>query len=101
RDPGTRRGDRAQHSSRCESTGPRGARADGRRDRSVRYDMLKALADKDFEGKVLPFAPRDSAVVGTVQERAEKLRIALLPPLLMPLATKACVRASQRFAKVG
>ena len=51
-------------------------------------DMLQALADKDFEGKVLPFAPRDSAVVGTVQERAEKLRIALLPPLLMPFSNE-------------
>lgn len=51
-------------------------------------DMLQALADKDFEGKVLPFAPRDSAVVGTVQERAEKLGIALLPPLLMPFSNE-------------
>jgi len=51
-------------------------------------DMLHALADKDFEGKVLPFAPRDSAVVGTVQERAEKLGIALLPPLLMPFSNQ-------------
>jgi hypothetical protein len=51
-------------------------------------DMLQALADKDFEGKVLPFAPRDSVVVGAVQERAEKLGIALLPPLLMPLSNE-------------
>ena len=36
----------------------------------------------------MPFAPRDSAVVGTVQERAEKLRIALLPPLLMPFSNE-------------
>ena len=70
-------------------------------------DMLQALADKDFEGKVLPFAPRDSAVVGTVQERAEKLRIALLPPLLMPFSNEG-LRESiatwtwlRRFAKVG
>jgi EAL domain-containing protein (putative c-di-GMP-specific phosphodiesterase class I) len=52
-------------------------------------DMLQALADKDFEGKVLPFAPRDSAVVSTVQERAEKLGIALLPPLLMPFSNES------------
>ena len=51
-------------------------------------DMLKALADKDFEGKVLPFAQRDSLVVGAVQERAEKLGIALLPPLLMPFSNE-------------
>jgi EAL domain-containing protein (putative c-di-GMP-specific phosphodiesterase class I) len=51
-------------------------------------DMLQALADKDFEGKVLPFAPRDSVVVGTVQERAEKLGITLLPPLLMPFTNE-------------
>ena len=35
----------------------------------------------------MPFAPRDAAVVGTVQERAEKL-IALLPPLLMPFSNE-------------
>jgi EAL domain-containing protein (putative c-di-GMP-specific phosphodiesterase class I) len=51
-------------------------------------DMLQTLADKDFEGKVLPFAPRDSALVGIVQERAEKLGIALLPPLLMPFSNE-------------
>jgi EAL domain-containing protein (putative c-di-GMP-specific phosphodiesterase class I) len=51
--------------------------------------MLQALADKDFEGKVLPFAPRDSTVVGTLQERAEELGIALLPPLLMPFSNEA------------
>ena len=36
----------------------------------------------------MPFAPRDSVVVGAVQERAEKLGIALLPPLLMPLSNE-------------
>src|SRR5262249_43766469 len=51
-------------------------------------DMLQALADKDFEGKVLPFAQRDSLVIGAVQERAEKLGIALLPPLLMPFSNE-------------
>ena len=51
-------------------------------------DMLQALADKDFEGKVLPFAQRDSLVVGAVQERAEKLGIALLPLLLMPFSNE-------------
>jgi EAL domain-containing protein (putative c-di-GMP-specific phosphodiesterase class I)/CheY-like chemotaxis protein len=49
-------------------------------------EMLKALAAKEFDGKVLPFAPRDSSVVGTIQELAEKLGVAMLPPLFMPLS---------------
>jgi len=47
-------------------------------------EMLKALADKDFAGKVLPFARRDSAVIEDVEEVAETLGLALLPPLLTP-----------------
>jgi EAL domain-containing protein (putative c-di-GMP-specific phosphodiesterase class I)/CheY-like chemotaxis protein len=51
-------------------------------------EMLKTLAAKDFDGKVLPFAPRDSAVAGAIQQLAEKLGIAMLPPLLMPLSNE-------------
>ena len=47
-------------------------------------EMLKVLADKDFAGKVLPFARRDSSVIEDVEEFAETLGIALLPPLLTP-----------------
>jgi len=47
-------------------------------------EMLKVLVDKDFTGKVLPFARRDSAVIKDVEEFAETLGIALLPPLLTP-----------------
>lgn len=47
-------------------------------------EMLRTLAAKDFDGKILPFAQRDSAVVETIQELAEQLGISLLPPLLMP-----------------
>ena len=47
-------------------------------------EMLRALADKEFAGKVLPFARRDSAAIEDVKEFAETLGIALLPPLLTP-----------------
>ncbi len=47
-------------------------------------ETLRALAEKDFAGKVLPFARRDSSVIGDVEEFAETLGIALLPPLLTP-----------------
>ena len=49
-------------------------------------EMLRALAAKDFAGKVLPFAQRDSAVLETIQDLAERLGISLLPPLLMPFS---------------
>jgi EAL domain-containing protein (putative c-di-GMP-specific phosphodiesterase class I) len=51
-------------------------------------EMLKTLAANDFDGKVLPFAPRDSAVARAIQELAAKLGIAMLPPLLMPLSNE-------------
>ena len=51
-------------------------------------EMLEMLAAKGFDGKVLPFAPRDSAVAGAIQELAEKLGIAMLPPLFMPLSNE-------------
>lgn len=50
----------------------------------VAAEMLRLLAARDFEGKILPVATRDSAVVTAIQELAEEIRIALLPPLLMP-----------------
>ncbi len=50
----------------------------------VAAEMLRLLAANDYEGKILPVATRNSAVVTAIQELAEELRIALLPPLLMP-----------------
>jgi EAL domain-containing protein (putative c-di-GMP-specific phosphodiesterase class I) len=50
----------------------------------VASEMLRTLATRDFDGKVLPFAPRDSVVVATIQELAERLGVSLLPPLFMP-----------------
>jgi len=47
-------------------------------------EMLRTLAAKDFDGKILPFAERDSPVLGTMHDLAEQLAISLLPPLLMP-----------------
>jgi hypothetical protein len=55
--------------------------------------MLEALAAKDFDGSVLPFAERDSVALETVQDLAEQLGITLLPPLLMPF-TKERLRES-------
>ena len=49
-------------------------------------EMLRTLAAKDFNGKVLPFVPRDSALLGPIQELAEELGVAMLPPLLMPFS---------------
>lgn len=49
-------------------------------------EMLETLAAKDFDGKILPFAPRDSSIVGIIQELAEKLGLAMLPPLLTPFS---------------
>ncbi len=51
-------------------------------------EMLRTLAAKDFDGKVLPFAQRDSAVIETIHELAEQLGISLLPPLLMPFSNE-------------
>lgn len=50
----------------------------------VAAEMLRLFAAHDFEGKILPVATRDSPVVRAIQELAEELGIALLPPLLMP-----------------
>ncbi|MGH6832625.1 MAG: EAL domain-containing response regulator, partial [Methyloceanibacter sp.] len=51
-------------------------------------EMLRALAAKDFDGKVLPFAQRDSAVIETIHELADQLGISLLPPLLVPFSNE-------------
>ncbi|MEX1059705.1 MAG: EAL domain-containing response regulator [Methyloceanibacter sp.] len=51
-------------------------------------EMLRTLAAKDFDGKVLPFAQRDSAVIETIHELAEQLGISLLPPLLVPFSNE-------------
>jgi EAL domain-containing protein (putative c-di-GMP-specific phosphodiesterase class I) len=56
-------------------------------------EMLRVLAGKDFEGKILPFAERDSAAIAPIEELAEQLGLALLPPLLMPF-TKERLRES-------
>ena len=47
-------------------------------------EVLRTLAAKDFDGKVLPFAQRDSAVIESIHELADQLGISLHPPLLMP-----------------
>lgn len=49
-------------------------------------EMLRTLAAKDFDGRVLPFAQRDSAVLETIQDLAGQLGIDLLPALLMPFS---------------
>ena len=49
-------------------------------------EMLRTLAAKDFAGKVLPFAQRNSAVLEPIQDLAGRLGISLLPPLLMPFS---------------
>ena len=47
-------------------------------------EMLRALATKNFDGSVLPFAQRDSTLLEAIKDLAERLAICLLPPLLMP-----------------
>jgi EAL domain-containing protein (putative c-di-GMP-specific phosphodiesterase class I) len=47
-------------------------------------EMLRTLATQDFDGKILPFAERDSPVLEAIHDLAEQLAISLLPPLLMP-----------------
>jgi len=51
-------------------------------------EMLRTLAAKDFDGKILPFAQRDSAVIETIHELADQLGISLLPPLLVPFSNE-------------
>jgi len=49
-------------------------------------EMLRTLATKNFDGKVPPFAERDSPVVPTIQNLAGQLGVSLLPPLFMPFS---------------
>ena len=51
--------------------------------------MLKALAVKEFDGKVLLLGPRDSSVVAAVRALGENLGIAMLPTLATPFGTDA------------
>ena len=50
--------------------------------------MLKALAARAFDGKVLLLGPRDSPVVTAVQELGEQLGIAMLPALATPFGSE-------------
>ncbi len=50
--------------------------------------MLKALAARAFDGKVLLLGPRDSPVVAAVQELGEQLGIAMLPTLATPFGSE-------------
>jgi EAL domain-containing protein (putative c-di-GMP-specific phosphodiesterase class I)/CheY-like chemotaxis protein len=52
-------------------------------------EMLKALAVKEFDGKVLLLGPRDSSVVAAVRALGENLGIAMLPTLATPFGTDA------------
>jgi len=47
-------------------------------------DVLRMLADRNFTGKILPFAQRDSTAVSEIQDLAERLGMTILPPLLTP-----------------
>lgn len=49
-------------------------------------EMLRTLAARDFDGRVLLFAQRDSAALAPIQELAEQLGVSLLPPLLVPFS---------------
>jgi EAL domain-containing protein (putative c-di-GMP-specific phosphodiesterase class I) len=56
-------------------------------------EMLRALAAKAFDGKVLILGPRDSRVVEAVHEMGDQLGIAMLPPLATPFGSEG-LRAS-------
>jgi EAL domain-containing protein (putative c-di-GMP-specific phosphodiesterase class I) len=51
-------------------------------------EMLKGLAAKAFDGKVLLLGPRDSRVVDAVCKLGEDLGIAMLPPLATPFGVE-------------
>jgi len=55
--------------------------------------MLKGLAAKAFDGKVLLFGPRDSRVVEAVRRLGEEFGLAMLPPLATPFGAEG-LRAS-------
>jgi CheY-like chemotaxis protein len=50
--------------------------------------MLKVLAARAFDGKVLLLGPRNSPVVAAVQELGEQLGIAMLPTLATPFGVE-------------
>jgi EAL domain-containing protein (putative c-di-GMP-specific phosphodiesterase class I) len=50
-------------------------------------EMLRVLAVKEFDGKVLLLGPRDSSMVAAVQELGETLGIAMLPALVTPFGS--------------
>jgi DNA-binding NtrC family response regulator len=47
-------------------------------------EILKVLANREFDGKVLLLGPRDSYVVEAVRELGNELGIAMLPTLVTP-----------------
>src|SRR6266852_1636030 len=49
-------------------------------------EILKVLANKEFQGKVLLLGPRDSYVVEAVRELGNELGIAMLPMLATPFS---------------
>jgi hypothetical protein len=51
-------------------------------------EMLKVLANKEFQGKVLLLGPRDSYVVEAVRELGNELGIAMLPTLVTPFRSE-------------
>ena len=55
--------------------------------------MLKGLAAKAFDGKVLLLGPRDSRVVEAVGRLGEEFGLAMLPPLATPFGAEG-LRAS-------
>ena len=55
--------------------------------------MLKGLAAKAFDGKVLLLGPCESRVVEAVRRLGDELGVAMLPPLATPFGTEA-LRAS-------
>jgi CheY-like chemotaxis protein len=64
-------------------------------------EMLRTLAAKDFDGKVLPFAQLDSAAMAPIQELAEQLGVSLLPPLLVPFSKERLRQSVAIFLPEG
>jgi EAL domain-containing protein (putative c-di-GMP-specific phosphodiesterase class I) len=56
-------------------------------------ELLKALAARAFEGKVLLLGPRDSRVVEAIREMGVELGVTMLPPLATPFGSEG-LRAS-------
>jgi EAL domain-containing protein (putative c-di-GMP-specific phosphodiesterase class I) len=51
-------------------------------------EMLKVLANKEFQAKVLLLGPRDSYVVEAVRELGNELGIVMLPTLVTPFSSE-------------